>query len=752
MQEDMCSRSHKKMSYALMALSIAVLAALAAFAVMRFGIQGPKWDTCNYLTNALFFSGNEKISYVILPLRPPLISLIVALPFYLGNVSGASIAYVDVSAYVLSGLCFYLLARQRFSCAVSFLALVAYATCAPVLDWLGFGYSTLFGVGISIAFALLTVASSERNPHYALLLWPVGMLMVLSWEAAPLVLLLPLFYNFFRWKKFTNYRYHVIGVAAALVMYLPFALILNRAYGGPFAYLDKVISHVVSAYGGIRAQPGDPFVELDRFYYLKGLPSALSPYQMLSLVVLAVLVVGMVLVMHRVSFSLNRSRDLFVIYVGVIAVALIVSVAFTFIISVAIIAALLLMLGRLVHADEHRSVAMDMMMFFWFFLMLAYYTNIDVKVTRFMIAFMPPFAYLVALGISGFFRLDRSVFAFRAIGAIVVMAVLATSALSVNEHLDPYGVYAKHSDGECDMCVYGLVGDITDHLVEQDPDYRSKNIHSMLWTYCSWILRQDVRVTDVSLFPERLEHELQMYGADYYLGAFRDLESYEYVYHNDEAFLFKRAYDVEKPEILYIGRNLENYIGEVLDYQYYVRNGESYIREYPDRVDDFTLEELAGYEAVILYNFAWNDLEDAMKLLETYVRGGGKVILDTSGNMDPGVWDLTYKALFGISSEREKYAETPVFSYSFPFKDLYSISDFVMEDGGDWVGMTYRPIEAESFDVLISADSNVVFAEQTMGSGHIYWIGGNLIFHSYSTYNLEEHRLVQEIFNYMYSK
>jgi hypothetical protein len=326
------------------------------------------------------------------------------------------------------------------------------------------------------------------------------------------------------------------------------------------------------------------------------------------------------------------------------------------------------------------------------------------------------------------------------------------SVAGMVQYFGPSEIYSDYTAGEryessvvaADLST--LIGALNDH----DPSAIEKNIYASSWTLASWLLRKTVRPLESGMSDDRTEYELQMYDCEYVLCEYRELDSYGVITSVGGTYLFGRLEAWDLPEILYIGRNLENYIGEVLQFDMFVRNGGQVIREYSVYVDDYSIEDLRAYDAVLLYNFKWHDYDAMQELLGAYASEGGKVVISGSGNMREDAYNLDGRSILGVTVQRKPYIRNPDIEISPLFTGEYSFSPFASE-GATWYGTTYFQMEDGTFNVLASAGNNVLVAEQEYGNGAIYWLGGNIVYHAFVSYDLSERAFVKDVFLHILS-
>ena len=115
------------------------------------------------------------------------------------------------------------------------------------------------------------------------------------------------------------------------------------------------------------------------------------------------------------------------------------------------------------------------------------------------------------------------------------------------------------------------------------------------------------------------------------------------------------------------------------------------------------------------------------------------------GNMQENAYALDKRILFGVTMMRKPFVRDPLISLDPRIAGAYDFSPFVSE-GATWYAMTYLPSNGVAFEPLAMAGNNILVAEQSLGEGKIVWLGGNIVYHAFVTYNLSERAFVRDVF------
>jgi len=163
------------------------------------------------------------------------------------------------------------------------------------------------------------------------------------------------------------------------------------------------------------------------------------------------------------------------------------------------------------------------------------------------------------------------------------------------------------------------------------------------------------------------------------------------------------------------------------------------------RVEEHDLRELFEFDIVILYGYSYRDMEEAFRLLEEYVEGGGALLVDTGYSPDSESEDLpppipiirTMAGDFG-------------FTWRFSTSDSSITADtnfsaFPPPRYGEapWgVSYTFNVTLQPWAETLVWLNGHPIVVAGEYGGGRVVWCGLNLPYHAKSYRNREEARLL----------
>ena len=197
------------------------------------------------------------------------------------------------------------------------------------------------------------------------------------------------------------------------------------------------------------------------------------------------------------------------------------------------------------------------------------------------------------------------------------------------------------------------------------------------------------------------------------------------------------------PVILVIGRP-ENYRLVFRDLSYSDFNTARAIPvEGSAYVDDYSAQDLAQFDEVVIYGGLAHDAARASALLNDYVRSGGGLVVESSGSpaaLGPGLNEplpITGTADHAVNGDWQfRTASSPI-------TDGIDFSSFAAAryNGGPWTVSAGTGVRSWAQTVVWSGSENLVVTGQ-LGQGRVVWSGLNIPFHVDSYANAEESRFL----------
>jgi len=218
-----------------------------------------------------------------------------------------------------------------------------------------------------------------------------------------------------------------------------------------------------------------------------------------------------------------------------------------------------------------------------------------------------------------------------------------------------------------------------------------------------------------------------------------------------------------KPAILVIGDNPPN--NDVYDIIFRVmpRIGWGYQRVWTvkgkQKIDDYKLKELSQFEVVILHGYQYRNRKRAWRLLEDYVREGGKVLVNTGWKYYSEEWGLENKEIKGEFVELEMPSLFPVqkttwtsFGQFWPKLSSELSRDYLNGwaelswEGYDWsIAVAQKEWLKPEARVILSADDQIIMAEQSLGKGKVVWTGFDFFGHLLGRRSSSEEEFLEKV-------
>jgi hypothetical protein len=160
-------------------------------------------------------------------------------------------------------------------------------------------------------------------------------------------------------------------------------------------------------------------------------------------------------------------------------------------------------------------------------------------------------------------------------------------------------------------------------------------------------------------------------------------------------------------------------------------------------VDDYSAQDLAQFDEVLIYGGRAHDSTRAFDLLNGYVRSGGGLIVESSGSPLAGGSGINEPIPITGATGHDVEGDWRFKTESSPITDGIDFSSFgpARYSGGPWTVSAATGVRTWAQTVVWSGADSVVVAGR-LGQGRVVWSGLNLPFHIDSYRSAEESRFL----------
>lgn len=162
-------------------------------------------------------------------------------------------------------------------------------------------------------------------------------------------------------------------------------------------------------------------------------------------------------------------------------------------------------------------------------------------------------------------------------------------------------------------------------------------------------------------------------------------------------------------------------------------------------LDDLTSSELADLDALILYGYDYRNHDKVWKVIDKYVKEGGKVFVETGQEVKetdsvnlPFRFPKTLPDIFPIEKTRKD-----------TLGKEWSLDQFSPPVLDDQPWKFSLPVEGSGLrpetKVILETEGKPLIAERTYGQGKVIWSGMNLFYHLVYYNNLEEGKFLDNL-------
>ncbi len=497
-------------------LILMIIVSLIAYYRVEIQINiGPMWDTYDFLSNALLFSGNG-IGYSDLN-RPPVLPFLTSIFFRLGYISETAIFAVDGFFMVVGAIGLYLLFKLRFNHMISFLGSLLFSTFPIIVLFSGAGLSDIPSVSLTIWAFYFMVMAIKKSSKYFYLAFPTIMIAFLTRYTAGLVLFPFLLYLLINKQVLKNQKDIFIGIFCSILVLIPVLFFFYNTFGNPFYSFQSFFSSGSANLGTAE----NYYYQPDLLYYLKHLISYIGPA---GIVVILIILLGIVIygffgineikkgckkIFSRIHMNKEfRIRILVFLILTLIFIFTFSNVNFVF--SEVIFFFLCLVSYKLVEGLEIKYLEMNFLFLSWFMTFFIFHSIFTIKDDRYFVTMAPATAYFLILGFNEIFnRLKHKIKDKNLISTLLPLILIAIMLVSTINYIPGIINNNEPTKEKVEMSILA-----SNWLKNYDPDYKNKIIYADYWSYFSWHLKMDVKPMLVYKDGKVYSYQLKDYRVD----------------------------------------------------------------------------------------------------------------------------------------------------------------------------------------------------------------------------------------------
>ena len=456
---------------------------------------GPLSDACDFLLNALYFSG-QGVGYYDWT-RPVFFPLLIAIAFKLGFVSTTTAYVVDLLIYIFGLIGFYLLLNLHFNKIESFFGGLLYATFPNIILMSGLGFSDFTcGAFIIWAFYFLVLAV-KKNSKFFILFFLFWMMAFLARFNAGLIIFPIVLYIFMNRQEIKSFKYIGWGILASFLLIIPVLWFYQIEFGNilfPFMDTFSATSRIFSP----EYHPYNP----DPLFYVKGFFSY-TGFQ--SFIIVFLIGIGLAIysiirvknqhdIKNKLMSIVNREKGnlkfKLLIFTVLTLIFIVTFGQLHYIASEVIFLAVGLVFFTLVKELNIKNIDLHLLVFSWFMAFFIFNSVYVIKSSRYFILMAPGVAYLLLLGLRIIFskltvKLKKGSLVFPAFALILTLLILLSTA-SLLPSIEEGFQGTKVTNEKISLASEWFTG--------YEPDYKNKVIYSNLWPYLAWHLKTDVKI------------------------------------------------------------------------------------------------------------------------------------------------------------------------------------------------------------------------------------------------------------------
>lgn len=476
-------------SYISLTILITAVTIITYYRVLIQIEMGPLTDSCDFLSNALLFAGQDMGYYDLS--RPPFFSFLLSIIFRISYAFTNAIFILDGLLYIFGIIGLYLILKLKFDDLKSFLGALIYATFPIVLVVMSTGFSDLAGVSFTIWTFYFLILAFKKDTRFFYPLFPFAMLAFLTRYNNALIIFPILLYILINKDKIKSIKEIFAGIIASILIIIPVLIFFLQKTGNIFyPFLSTLGTTSTPRLVESAAYDANLLFFIQKFPLFIGFESIL----IILIIVFGFLIYGILKLIYaknekRVFEGFSKRTKLKIgLFIFLLSVF---TLSFGQILSYFSEVLFFISIYLLYDILKNNIKNLDMYFLFlgWFMVFFIFHSAFAIKDNRYFVIMAPAVAYFLILGLSTIS--NRLTFKIRDTNivspllVIVLTIMILVSTASYLPVIRQANIDTKISNEE--------IVQACEWLINYDPDYKNKVIYADLWPSFSWFLKTEVK-------------------------------------------------------------------------------------------------------------------------------------------------------------------------------------------------------------------------------------------------------------------
>jgi hypothetical protein len=512
----------KYSNHILLVVLIIIVSLITYYRVLIQFEMGPLSDSCDFLSNALVFAG-QNMSYFD-PTRPPFFSFLLSLIFRTGYVSTNAIFVLDGLMYIFGVVGLFFLLKLRFNDLQSFLGALLFATFSEVLSYVSVGFADIASVSLTIWAFYFLILAVKKGSKFFYLAFPFAMLAFLTRYNNALIIFPIFLYILINRHEIKNIKHLFAGILSSFLFIIPVFIFFLEKFGNAFYPFMSAFGTTSTTHLADNAA-----YDSNLFFFINKLPAFIGLEGVIAIFIIAVgLLIYGFLKLKRNSIDKKNLFKRFKIrknstklkIMSFTVLLLIFVCSFGQILSYfseVLFFILAYLFYDLVKNLNVKDMDMHLLFFAWFMAFFIFHSVLSIKDNRYFIIMAPPIAYFLIFGLTEISnRLKFKIKGHNATFPIITVILTAIILLSTASYLPVIKQANEDNKITNEQIVLAC-----EWFMNYDSNYKNTAIYSDLWPFFGWYLK-----TNVDMMPVFMDGQIYTGGVKEFKVTLQDNMAY----------------------------------------------------------------------------------------------------------------------------------------------------------------------------------------------------------------------------------